>query len=152
MDNNNQNPNPGGQVPNTQQEDKVVQNGQHQVQEPIQITPKGKENVSVAIPKPQEWIEETAPEAVVTEELEKAGVEATKSEVLEIPTDVNQAGVKPTGTAVPVPKESQLKFPLTEEKAKGILKMHKRVKESITWLAMLVVRQFQMLKFGEKNR
>lgn len=132
----------------------VVQPVAQQPQTPTQpvSVPLGKENAGVSIPKPPEqWIQETAPVAEVAPEIKDAGVEPIKGEVMEVPTTV-QAHIQPVGLATPVPTEPTLDFPMTEEKAEGIVKMHKKVKDSIYWLAMLIVRQFKMLRFKQTHK
>lgn len=125
------------------------------VQSKPQVTasaPVGKETVPMSILQPQqEWVAETAPIAKIEEELQEAEVTAPKGEVLQVAPDVAQAGVVPVGTAAPIPTDPSIQFPMTEEKAKGILKMHKKVKESITWLAMLIIRQMKMISFQQKK-
>lgn len=119
--------------------------------QPVSV-PSGKEGVAMPVVMPQEkWVEETAPVAKIEQELQEAGVEASQNEVMTVSPEVAESGVTPTGTAAPVPEEPTLKLPMTEEKAKGILKMHKKVKDSVTWLAMLVVRQMQMFRVKEKG-
>lgn len=125
------------------------------VQVPVQpvSTPLGKENAGVSIPKPQEqWIQETAPVAEIAPDIKEAGVEAVKGEVVEMAPSAVAAGVQPVGLATPVPTEPAVEFPMTEEKAKGILKMHKKVKDSIYWLAMLILRQIKLLRFKQEHK
>lgn len=125
-----------------------VQTAPAQIVQPI--VPGGKETPPVPVVKPQEWAQETPAEIVLPKEAQEVGVEVTPSEVIEVAPEVAEQGVAPVGTATPVPTEPTLKFPMTEEKAEGILKMHKKVKDSIYWLAMLIVRQFQILKAQKK--
>lgn len=120
------------------------------VQQPVSVGA-GKETAPVVSTKSTEFVQETLPPIEMPQEVKEAGVEEVKGETLEVSPDMQQAGVQPVGLAAPFPQEPTLKFPMTEEKAKGILKMHTKVKESVTWLALLVVRQMQMLRLKQKE-
>lgn len=121
-------------------------------------TPAGKESApasnvadAVVIPKPEEqWIQETAPEAKVAQELQDAGVEPVKPEAVKLSPEVAQAGVVPTGPTIPIPTEPTLKLPIPEEKAQKVL-LHKKVRDSLTWLAMLVIRQIKFMQLSRKE-
>ena len=133
-----------------------MQNGQsvQTVQQPTQsvpVNPVGKETPPIPAQKPQEWIAETPSEMVLPKEAQEVGAEVTHGEVLQVDPTVASEGVVSTGTATPLPTDPALKFPMTEEKAEGIVKMHKKVKDSIYWLAMLIVRQFKILKSQKKS-
>lgn len=144
-------------VPNPQP---VVVQGTQQVTQPVQtdqviqqpvtpVAPAGKE--APPMPSaPQEWVKENPAEMVLPKEAQEVGAEVTPSEVLEVASEVAGQGVTPVGVATPVPTNLTIKFPMTEEKAEGILKMHKKIKDSIYWLAMLIVRQFQILHSRKK--
>lgn len=136
----------------------VESSDQAQIQQPVQTSQQlvsapvgGKETLSIPAKPQTEWVQETAQEAKIEHELQEAGVEKVAGEVLQVTPEVGQAGIQPVGLAAPVPEEPKLKLPIEEDKAKGILKMHKKVKDSVTWLAMLVVRQMQLLRFKEKG-
>lgn len=141
----------------------ATQNAQPQVQQrvgisPVQPSPQGvsvggsKESAPIPTNSPSaELVKENLPIIELSQEVKEAGVKEVKRETLEVSPDMQQAGVQPVGLAAAVPAEPTLKFPITEEKAQGILKMHKKVKESVTWLAMLVVRQIQILRLKQKE-
>lgn len=121
-----------------------------QAPEPAVTVPAGKETAPIAIPKPEEqWVQETAPEAKISQELQEAGVETTTPEAVQIGPEVAQAGVVATGAQTPIPTEPTIKLPITQEKAQKTL-LHKKVKDSLTWLAMLVTRQIQLMQFKKK--
>ena len=119
--------------------------------QPISSSFLGKESAPIATFKPGEFVKENIPSVEMPQNVKEAGVQEVNGDKLEVTSDMQQAGVQPVGLATPVPTEPTLKFPMTEEKAKGILKLHKSVKESVTWLAMLVVRQMQMLRQNKKE-
>ena len=141
-----------------------TQNAQPQVQQPGVISPVqpssqqpvsvgvGKESAPISANAPSvEFVKENLPIIELPQEVKEAGVEEVKGETLEISPEMQQAGVQPVGLAAAIPTKPALKFPMTEEKAQGILKMHKKVKESVTWLAMLVVRQMKILRLKQKK-
>lgn len=126
------------------------------VQQPVQSASAGtKESgpvLTIEPTQPEKVIAETAPEAHIPQEVAEAGVTAEKAESIAVPQDLQAQGVQPVGVAVPIPEEPNITLPMTEEKARGILKMHKKVKESVTWLAMLVLRQMQVFRFNEEKK
>ncbi len=112
--------------------------------------PAGKETAPATVTPPKEqWVVENAPQAEVPQELKDVGVEAPKEEKIELHPDVANAGVVPTGTAAPIPEESTIKLPMTEEQATKILAKHGKVKLSVAWFAMLVLRQIKVLQFNK---
>ena len=146
-----------------QQANPVVPTDQTQPQIPVQpisqqpsqipvAAPAGKEVIAIPTKAP-EWIQENPPSVDVAPEVLQAGVTETPKEEIVIPEDVQAAGVVQVGNATPIPEAPTLiHLPMTEEKAQGVLKMHKKVKESVTWLAMLIVKQFQQLQFMQKKK
>ncbi len=107
---------------------------------------------AVTIEKPAvQVVQETAPEATVSTELQEVGVEPTKGEVLQMPPEVADVGVTPMGTAVPIPVEPTITLPLTAAQATQTLKKHGKWKLSVAWMAMLVIRQLQIVEFHKKK-
>lgn len=134
----------------------VTPGSQDQVQAAQAMPPSagaGKEVIAIPVKAP-EWIQENPPPVDVAPEVLEAGVTEGPKEEVVIPEDVQAAGVMPVGSATPIPETPTLvHLPMTKEKAQGVLKMHKKVKESVTWLAMLIVKQFQQLQFMQnKNK
>lgn len=107
---------------------------------------------AIAIPKPPEHlIEETAPEVKVAPEVAEAGVEPVKTEVMEVSPELKQQGVQPTGAAVPIKEEPTLNLPMTEEEAEKIVKSKKSWKESVVWMATMIIKQIKQFKFNQEK-
>lgn len=128
---------------------------QNDQQQPVAAQPVsaslGKEIEPIVIQPKTAWVTETAPEATISQDLQEAGVKTEKSEAIKIPEEVAQAGVTPAGAAAPLPTEPTVSLPMSEEKAKGYLGIHTRVKKSVTWLAMLIMKHLQRLRFQRKK-
>ncbi len=95
-------------------------------------------------PETQDLVTESVPEIELAPEVKDAGVEVKKDEPV-ILEEHEKAGIQPSGAGVPVNIPQDLKaWPLTKSQAMGILAVHKKVKESVAWLAMLILRQFKI--------
>ena len=86
----------------------------------------------------------------VSPELKEIGVEA-KSEVPELTPEDAQAGIvhAKESTPVVISEEPSIKLPMSQQQAQQTVKMHKKIKDSLFWFAMLILRQWQM---AEKNK
>ncbi len=93
--------------------------------------------------KSNEWLTPSSPEVAIEKELKEIGVEGTheaddgaaSQELTKVREELILSQSQP---------QSQTKFPLTREQVLQILKVHKKVTDSILWLAMLIKKQFQM--------
>lgn len=93
-----------------------------------------------------EGIRPSEPEPVIHPELTKVGVE----KVTEFPTltiEQKKIGITLAKEAVPVSTipTGTVQLPLTQQQAKKIVGFHKKVSESIVWLATLVLRQVKIM-------
>lgn len=81
----------------------------------------------------------------VAPELKEIGVEA-KDEVPELTPEDAQAGIvhAKESTPVVVAEEPSIKLPMSQQQAQQIVKLHKKVKDSLFWFAMLILRQWQI--------
>lgn len=88
----------------------------------------------------------------ISKEVSEAGVEAV-SEVPQITIEHKKAGLEPAKESVPVQVGPQglVNLPMGQTQAQSILKLHKKVTESVTWLAMLILRQFQIMQSKKAN-
>lgn len=96
-------------------------------------------------------MQETAPIVEVPSALREAGVESQKTEEVMLAEEVKKAGVTPSGIGNPLPTEPKIKFPLTEAQAKEKLGFHKKMRDSITWLAALILRQMQKVVLQQQR-
>lgn len=84
------------------------------------------------IKAPEPVIKELGTEQELPKEIKEAGV-IVKQEKLEIPPDLAQMGVRPTGFATPVPYASTIKLPITDEKIEE--GRHASIFSSLRWLS-----------------
>lgn len=95
-------------------------------------------------PETQDLVMESSPEMKLSPEVVEAGVEA-KNEAPVILKEHEQVGLQHAGATVPVQIPQDLKaWPLTKQQAQAVIAVHKKVKESVTWLAMLILKQFKV--------
>ncbi|HEX8965236.1 MAG TPA: hypothetical protein VF820_02285 [Patescibacteria group bacterium] len=105
--------------------------------------------------KPVETVKPAEAPVELPKEVEAAGVKEIKS-MPQIPQEVRQLGVQHAAAATPVSTQPSgfIKLPMTKEEAQAKVKgnfLFKNPSESFLWLAMLIVRQFQM-KEKEKQK
>lgn len=80
----------------------------------------------------ESYLTEIGKEQEISQEVKQAGV-VQRQENIEVPIDMQQMGVRPTGISTPVPFKPTLKLPITDEKIeKGL---HKSIINSLRWLA-----------------
>lgn len=86
-------------------------------------------------------------EPVIHPEVKEAGVETyTEKPVLD--QEHVKIGVthSPDSTSVPTQPSGIINLPLTERQATNVVKVHKKVSDSVTWLAVLVLRQIKRMR------
>ncbi len=101
-----------------------------------------------SISKPVEMIKPTEAPVELPKEVEAAGVKEVKPTPT-IPEEVKKLGVQEAPAATPVKTEPSgfIHLPMTKQQAQAKIKgnfLFKNPSESFLWLAMLIVRQFQM--------
>jgi hypothetical protein len=92
-------------------------------------------------------------EVPISQELKEAGVEQGADTEQEIPTVVQRAGMRVTSTdsAIPVAHLPTVKLPINYAHAKQLDKRSK-IKESIKWLARVIMRQWEKMKVEEGSQ
>ncbi|MBU2632806.1 hypothetical protein KKG52_03755 [Patescibacteria group bacterium] len=80
----------------------------------------------------------------IEQEVKEAGVEKV-SEKLQLTKEHEQIGVKHASSTTPVNLEPQktIGLPMPVTKAREVIKTHKKVADSILWMAKTVIRQFK---------
>ena len=120
-------------------------------QVPVQPTPVGsvhkEQGPAAPVVQTSEFIKPSDSEPQITKELSEIGVEAV-SHTPALTKEHQDAGVYHAKESVPVATEPAgiVALPMTQTQAVSILKMHKKVSESILWLATLILKQFKLLK------
>lgn len=126
----------------TAQDNQSSQQSAQQPQQPVTGRPAGKESEGRSVEPPPEHIEETG-HVEMASEVEQAGVVAHK-ENIEVPPDLQQLGVTPSGASAPIDDTDELKnlkLPLSSEQIeKGL---HAKILDSIAWLATWCVKQIK---------
>lgn len=104
----------------------------------------GKEQLS-GVADQAEFITPSEQEPNLSREEKEFGVE-TVSEHPRLTKEHEKIGIKPSGASAPVSAipSGMIQLPMTQAKATGILKMHKKVTDSILWLATLVLKQIRI--------
>lgn len=84
-------------------------------------------------------------------EVEAAGVEIVneKPKITEEHLKVGLNHAKES-TSVKVEPSDRIQYPISESDAKKALKVHQKVKKSIAWLALSVLRQIAIVRGGKK--
>lgn len=84
-------------------------------------------------------------EPAITPEVAEAGVEVV-SERPPLPDAAQKLGVTHAKESTPVQTQptGQVQLPMTKQQAHQTLKLHKKVTDSIVWLAFLILRQFKI--------
>ncbi|MCL5010504.1 MAG: hypothetical protein M1289_02780 [Patescibacteria group bacterium] len=104
----------------------------------------GKEQEGVPVDA-GELIRPSEPELSISDEEKEAGAEGV-SQYPKLSEEHAKIGIRHAGEGVPasaVPS-GMVQLPMDSQKATGILRMHKKVSESIVWLAELVLRQIKI--------
>lgn len=103
-----------------------------------------KEAEPVALPS--EYIQPTEQHVEMPQEVREAGVEAVR-ETPDLTLHDQKAGIELAKEATPVAIEpsGMMQMPMTKEKAEETIKIHKKISDSVVWLATMVLRQLKML-------
>lgn len=105
-------------------------------------------NATVEMPM-SEVLQPTEQAPVLEKEVAEAGVEVSKNpEVVDLTMhDQKHTGLSHAAATIPVPTgpTDAIKIPITEEKAQEIVKKEKKPKNAITWIAVMVLRQLQVM-------
>lgn len=107
-----------------------------------------KEHELPIAPQPESYVQPTEVAPVLHEEVEKAGVEVTPlHEPPVISEEAKKAGLTHAKEATPVSTQpsGMVKLPMDPKQAHIILQTHKKISESVVWLAMLIIRQVKMM-------
>lgn len=111
---------------------------------PVGSTQKETGPASNAAAAVSEFVKPTEQAPRISPELQKAGVEhSPDTPVPKLTLEDRKAGLGLAKEHVPVITEpsGQVKLPMTQQQAK--VAMHKKVSDSVRWLAMLVLRQLK---------
>lgn len=121
---------------------------------PSPVSPPQKEQVepilgqatSEAILKPEGWIEPSEKEPQIHPEVAEAGVERVSS-TPELTPEAQKTGLRLAKESTPVSTQPSgaVQLPISEQKSKNILRFHKKVANSVTWLAVLVLKHFKKI-------
>lgn len=97
--------------------------------------------------KEKEFITASEPTPKILPEVKDAGVEEVK-DALPLTEEHKALGIEHAKESTPVVTEPSgiVGSPLTKAQAKQIIKMHKKIADSIVWLAMLVLKQFKIIQ------
>lgn len=92
-------------------------------------------------------------EVPLSQELKELGVEQGADTPKEVPVVVQRAGmrVNHVDAAIPVSASGAVKIPITYEHAAQLDKRSK-IKESIKWLARFIMRQWEKVRYMEKQK
>ncbi|MGH7246110.1 MAG: hypothetical protein ACREGI_04205 [Candidatus Levyibacteriota bacterium] len=122
------------------------------VQMPAPVSAPTKEHAPMPSPL-AEIIMPSEPIPEIGEDVKEAGVEVSVQ--TNIGQDAQVAGVALAKESVPVQVSEEEKigenFPMSKKQVTGILKMHKKIKDSIFWLALLISRQFKLAERKQKT-
>lgn len=94
----------------------------------------------------EESIKASSPEMEISPELQhEIGAEVNTETPTLTPADAN-AGIVHAKESVPVSTTptSAIVLPMSQQQAQQTVKVHKKVKDSLFWLAMLIMRQWQV--------
>lgn len=88
----------------------------------------------------------------VSSELQEIGIEA-KDDMPKLTPEDAQAGIVHAKEATPVVMTDQpsIQLPMSQQQAQQTVKMHKKVKDSLFWFAMLILRQWQIALKNKKS-
>lgn len=94
----------------------------------------------------------STPEMVISPEMQKEMGAEVVSEAPKLTPEDAKAGIVHAKESTPVSTTpaSTIVLPMTQQKAQQTVKMHKKVKDSLFWFAMLVLRQWQIAKKKKK--
>ena len=110
-----------------------------------------KEQGPVATTAPtSEFVKPSETEPALSKELQEMGVESVPN-TPDLDQDHADAGIVHAKESVPVKTEPSgtVQLPMTQTQAQSILKLHKKVSDSVVWLATLILKQFKLISSGE---
>lgn len=115
---------------------------------PVSVPQKEQQPVSSEV---SEFVKPSEAEPVIHPELSEVGVEKVK-EVPDLTLEDKKAGLEPSSESVPVSTAPSglVQLPMTEEEALRTIKTTK-ASDSRHWLAVLVEKVFQLLKYGSNK-
>src|SRR3990167_667516 len=117
------------------------------------VSTPGKESGPVVSAPVGEYIKPTDSEPVLHPEVVKAGIEISPNhEQPSIPQDLQQAGVSHSGPTqqVNVSQQPSMQLPMQQAQATVVAKK-KKWHESITWLAIYILRQLKIIQAEKKE-
>jgi len=124
--------------------------GQHDVEKkeetPISVPSVSREGEPTGVARSEAGVSASVPEIEISPELhQETGVEAVHETPQLTPADT-QVGIQHAKESVPVSVASAgtITLPMTQQQAQQTVKSHKKVKDSLFWLAMLIMRQWQL--------
>ncbi len=106
-----------------------------------------------SVPMPEKLVSPSVPEVEISSELHaETGAEAV-SEIPKLTPEDTQAGIVHAKESVPVltAPAATIVLPMTQQQAQQTVKLHKKIKDSLFWLAMLVMRQWQIEEKHKKK-
>lgn len=110
------------------------------------VSAPSRESGPAILTSPESLIAPSTPEIQVSPELQKeTGAEAV-SETPQLTLEDAKAGIVHAKESTPVSTtpSSTITLPMTQQQAQQTIKLHKKVKDSLFWFAMLVMRQWQI--------
>lgn len=116
---------------------------------PVSIPQKEQEPIFTGMSEAVEFISPTEKGPVLHKEVKDAGVEVTpQPSVSQIAKELGVEQIK-ENTPVEVDPIRFMKLPITSGSANQVVSQHGRFRDSILWLAMLILRQIKMAKFKQ---
>jgi len=105
----------------------------------------GHKEAGPGVVKSNEALSPSTPELELPAEMKEMGAE-TKSEIPSFPEAVEKIGVRHAKETTPVTTQPTgvVILPMTKTQTQTILKKHKKIRDSLIWLAMLIFRQWQI--------
>ncbi len=95
----------------------------------------------------EDYIRPSEVEPIIHPEVSEHGVEAVSDhESLQLTDEHKKIGIESAKESTPVATQptGRVQLPMTEEEAKQAVKIHKKVSDSIVWLAQLILKHAKM--------
>ncbi|HSW96658.1 MAG TPA: hypothetical protein VLF89_02415 [Candidatus Saccharimonadales bacterium] len=107
---------------------------------------------AVVLPSSESLISPSMKEVEISSEEKDAGVEVISEPLALTPEDI-KAGVVHAKESTPVSTTptATIVLPMTQQQAQQTVKIHKKVKDSLFWFAMLILRQWQVAQKRKKK-
>lgn len=115
---------------------------------PPDLTSGGLTKEKEFITQEEKYIEEIGKELELEKEVREAGVEKISEEIT-LPEPVRSLGVEESGPSTPLPQPGTSNVPLTQAQIKKAL--HKKIADSILWLAYWCLRQLKITNTRNKK-